>query len=410
MILVERHDFNRGHRFFVELDELCYKSKNLYNATLYHVRQHFFKTKMETGKGEYLSFNKINKLSKSLMFADYTALPAKVAQQTQRIVDRNFKSFFALLKKKSKSAQIPKYLAKDGRFVVSYTKQAVSFKNRNVTDGYVRLSGTEILIRTKVDNIQAVRIVPKKDCITVEICYNVAEKEWCDNGRYASIDLGIDNLAALVSNVFSPVLVRGRKILSINHYYNKRMAELQSKHGCKSQTKRMRILTRKRNNKVNDFIHKASRMIVNHLAENRICTLFVGYNMGWKQDTNMGKVNNQNFGQIPFLKFVQMLKYKCTLCGIKVECHEESYTSKCSFLDGDYIPTFGVDDDELCVSGKRIERGLYKSASGMLIHADINGAYNIMRKALSQNAQQDAFLRRYCLQVCSTPSVITVKH
>lgn len=407
MILVEKHDYKRGHRFFSELDELCFKSKNLYNSTLYHIRQHFFNTKHECGKGEYLSFTKINKLSKELMFDDYTALPAKVAQQTQRIVDQNFRSFFALLKSKSQKAKIPNYLAKDGRFIVTYTKQAVSFKNRNVLDGYIRLSGTDILIKTKVDNVQSVRIVPKKDCITIEICYNVAEKKWEDNGRYASIDLGVENLATVVSNVFSPILFRGRKLRSINHYYSKKIATLQSKH--KSLTKYMRSITRKRNNKVNDFMHKSSRMIVNHLVENRICTVFVGYNKGWKQDTNMGKEHNQGFGQIPFLKFVQMLEYKCNLLGIKVLCQEESYTSKCSFLDGDYIPTFGINDGLLSISGKRIKRGLYRTSSGMLINADINASYNIMKKALNQNAQQNASLRGYCLQVCSTPTVLTVK-
>ena len=410
MILVEKHDYKRGHRFFDELDDLCFKSKNIYNSTLYHVRQHFFKTHMETGKGEYLSFNKINKLAKELMFDDYTALPAKVAQQTQRNVDQNFRSFFALLHTNPHMARIPKYLPKDGRFVVTYTKQAVSFKNRNVPEGYVWLSGTNILIKTKVDDVQSVRVVPKSDCITVEICYNVTEKEWQGNGRYASIDLGVDNLATIVSNVFAPILFRGRKLRSINHYYSKKIASLQSRHKRKTHTKRMKSITRKRNNKVNDFMHKASRMIANHLAENRICTLIVGYNKGWKQDANMGKVQNQGFEQIPFLKFVQMLEYKCALLGIKVVRQEESYTSKCSFIDGDYIPTFGIDGDKLCASGRRITRGLYRTASGLLIHADINGAYNIMRKALSQNAQQDAYLRGYCLQVCSTPSVFTVKH
>lgn len=407
MILVEKHDFTKNSRHFEELDLMCKKSKDLYNSTLYYVRQHFFKTRDETGHGKYLSFYDVNRQSKEIMHDSYTALPAKVAQGTQKLVDQNFKSFFALLKKKDKKARIPRYLDKDGRQVVQFTKQAISFNNRNVPNGYIRLSGLSFLIKTKVNSVQAARIVPKKGYITVEILYEIKNEPVVENDRYASIDIGVDNLASVTSNVFHPFIVNGKPVKSINHYYNKKLAKLQSKH--RNRTHRMNSITRKRNNKISDYMHKASRMIVNHLAENCIGTLIIGYNKGFKQDTNMGTRHNQNFVQIPFLKFINMLTYKCALKGISVILTEESYTSKCSFLDNDYIPIYGETDDLFNPSGKRVKRGLYTSKSGKLINADINGSYNIMRKYLTKQGVWNEQVRSNCIEVCSAPSVFTVK-
>lgn len=139
-------------------------------------------------------------------------------------------------------------------------------------------------------------------------------------------------------------------------------------------------MSAKRANQVDSYLHKASRWIVNHLIDNKIVTLVIGKNEGWKQESNMGKRNNQQFVSIPHARLVEMLQYKADLVGIKVVLTEESYTSKASFLDNDPIPVYGKKEESVKFSGKRICRGLYKSADGTIINADVNGSLNIVRK------------------------------
>ena len=405
MTLVESHQYPKGSKHYAELDKLCFLSKNLYNSTLYVVRQHFINT------GEYLNYSKINKLSSTLLANDYKALPAKVAQQIQRLVDSNFKSFFEKLKtrKSGEIIRMPKYLDKQcGRQVAMFTNQAISFNNRNIPNGYIRLSGTSFNIRTKVSNPQFARIVPHLNYITIEIGYYVETSNMKNSSnRFASIDIGVNNLATVSSNVFKPFIINGKPLKSINQYYNKKIAQMQSKFN--RWTNKMYTINRKRNNKIKDYMHKASTYIVNQLVENRVDTLVIGHNDGWKQDTHMYKKNNQNFVQIPFNQFISMLTYKCEMQGINIVIQEESYTSKSSFLDRDYIPKYGVDDDLFNPSGVRCKRGLYKSANGTLINADINGSLNILRKYLTKQVAWNEIIFSNCVEVCSTPMVITIK-
>lgn len=194
----------------------------------------------------------------------------------------------------------------------------------------------------------------------------------------ASIDLGLNNLCALAFNNGSqPLLFNGKPLKSMNQYYNKQRSRLQGKlkNGVKTSN-RIHKLTFKRNNKINDYLHKCSRLLVNQLVSNNISTLVIGKNTGMKQDINIGRVNNQNFVQAPLFRFADMLKYKCELEGIIVIFQEESYTSKCSFFDNESI------ERHACYAGNRLKRGLFKTAKGMLVNADINGSYNIMRKAI----------------------------
>ena len=370
------------------------------------MRKRFFDTK------EYLNYSKLNKMSNELFANDYQALPRKVAQQIQKLVDFNFKSFFNHLKvrKSSEHISVPKYLDKvSGRQVLTYTKQSISFNNRNVPKGYVRLSGVTFLIKTKVRDIKFARIVPCKNFITIEIGYEQEEKSIeLNNTNYASIDIGVNNLATLTSNVFKPLIVNGKPLKSVNQYYNKVIAHLSSKNKNKWSNK-MFSITRKRNNKINDYMHKYTSYIVNHLVSNNVGTLVIGHNKNWKQDTNMRKDNKQTFIQIPFNKFIQMLSYKCQLQGIQVILQEESYTSKCNFLLQDYIPTFGNDDTLFNPTGKRIKRGLYKSNCGKVINADVNGSLNILRKYLTKQEAWNENIFSDCVEVCSTPTVYTVK-
>jgi len=408
MILVEKHQYTKNSKHYKELDHLCFLAKNLYNSALYQVRQYFFNTK------KYLNYSQLNKQSNELFAKDYQALPIKVSQQVEKLVDANFKSFFKLLKKKQKGdynkpVHLPQYLDKvNGRQILTYTNQAISYNNRNVPKGYIKLSGTTFLIKTNVEKIKFVRIVPKTNYIVIEIGYEKAEKQLVQNNNYASIDIGVNNLATITSNVFKPLIINGKPIKSINQYYNKIISHLSSKNKNK-WSNRMYSITRKRNNKIEDYMHKSSTHIVNHLVSNNVGTLIIGHNKNWKQDTNMRKDDKQTFIQIPFNKFIQMLEYKCQLKGIQIILQEESYTSKCNFLQQDYIPIFGTDDNLFNPTGKRIKRGLYKSNCGKVINADVNGSLNILRKYLTEQEAWNETIFSNCVEVCSTPSVFTVK-
>ncbi len=394
MKLVEKHIIKRGTDVFKELDYLCFLSKNLYNAGLYAIRQHFFATKKFKN---YIAIN--NEFIKNKQI-DYYALNTQVSQQTLKIIEQNFKSFFSLLNsKKLKKVRIPKYLNKKGRFMLIYTNQRISKKY--LKQGIIKPSGTSnIFIKTKQTAIRQVRFLHRGNHIVCEIVYQKEEKKIkLDNNRYCSIDLGVNNLATIGSNVLKSIIINGRPLKSINQFFNKKLAFYKSelaKNSKKKSSNRIKRLFYKRNNKIKDYLHKTSRYIVNFLVSNKINTLVIGKNKLWKQNINIGKKNNQNFVQIPYDKFNQLLSYKCKLEGINVILHEESYTSKCSFLD----------NEKICKHkkylGKRIKRGLFQSSKGKLINADLNGALNILKKVVGEF--------QYPIEVCSMPSVLkTVK-
>ncbi len=255
--------------------------------------------------------------------------------------------------------------------------QAISPKQLKV--GLVVPSGLKISIKTKQKNIKQVRIVPRKDYYVAEVIYIAkAQQAAVDSSLIAAIDLGLDNLATLTSNKpgFVPLLVNGRSLKSINQFYNKRKAELQSKLPGKRETSPLlQRITNQRTRRIDHYLHTASRRIVNRLVRERIGTLVVGRNPEWKQAINIGKRNNQVFVQIPHARFFQMLKYKCELVGIKILEQEKSYTSKTSFLDLEPIRKHEI------YLGRRIKRGLFRSANKTKINADVNGSYNILRKA-----------------------------
>lgn len=241
-----------------------------------------------------------------------------------------------------------------------------------------------IEVQTKQKNIDQVRIVPRKGFYVVEVVYEQELQQVNVNpAYYAGIDIGMNNLAALTSNKpgFQPVLVNGRPVKSVNQYYNKRKAELQKQLGTTDTTKRMERLTNKRNRRIDQYMHEASRWIIDHLVKEEIGILVIGKNDGWKQNSDMGKRTNQNFVSIPHARFIQMLSYKAELVGITVKLTEESYTSKASFLDLDPLPVRKPNDKiKHTFSGKRVKRGLYRTADGREINADCNGSYNIIRK------------------------------
>lgn len=394
------------HKYYACLDELCFKSKNLYNAALYAVRQYYFNEK------KYLNYYDVNKdFCHSDQF-DYRALPgAQIAQQVLRQVDANFHSFFGSIhsdKMKGKKIRIPGYKDKEnGRFIVTYTNQTFKLK-----DGIIILKvdkdGNTITFKTDKTNIQQVRIVPCGDHIKVEIIYKEEFVIKEDNGRYAAIDLGLNNLCTLTSNVSSPVIFNGRPIKQLNHFWNKKKAELQSKLPQKTYTsKRLKHLSYRRNNKVKDYLHKVSTAIVEYLESNHLNTLVVGKNKGWKSGINLGHVNNQNFVSIPYNMLLQMLEYKCKLKGINFIVVNEAYTSKCSFLDQEKICKHTT------YLGTRKHRGMFISSKGIRINADVNGSLNILRVGCNKlNVTLDVLtmLRPENMRFVLNPVIVNLNH
>ena len=348
---------------------------------MYHIRQYY----KETGK--YLSYNKLAKELSDSNNLDYRAMPyAQSAQQVLRQVDNQYKAFYASIKSKKmqgKKVRLPKYKDKEnGRNIFVYTSQCAKVSNGVV---YLKTKQGKLSFNVVTNNIQQVRLVPRANHIIVEIIYNKECEAKQDNNRYASIDLGLDNLCTLASNTAQSIIVDGKRLKSINHYYNKTKAKLQSKLSKNKHTsKRINRLTLKRNRKIKDYIHKVSRKIVEYMEANSLNTLFVCKNAGWKDSINLGRTNNQNFVSIPYNMLIQMLEYKCKLAGINIIIVNEAYTSKCSFLDREKISKHDT------YAGKRIKRGLFISNSGIMINADVNGSLNIMRLGLErQNVKLD---------------------
>lgn len=359
---IESHQISINHKYFKECDELTFKSKNLWNATLYTVRQHYKKT------GDYLNYNAVNKEFTHNNQPDYRALPAKVSKGTQRLLEKAYKGFF----NKKGFRKPPGYLHKTkGRQLVHYEKGALSFK----IPGFVKLSKTNILIKTN-KNVEFVRIVPHLDYFTIEVGYQieVPAPSATTGIRVASIDPGLNNLATITSNVMAPIIINGKPIKSINKFSNFLIAEKQ-KLSPKEATHKIRTYYRKRYNKIKDYFHKATQSIIHILIRNKIDTLVIGKNIGWKNKSKL-----KNFVYIPFNLFIELLTYKAENNGINVILQEESYTSKSSFISKDPIPVYGIKNTTQ-FSGKRLKRGLYQDNSGVILNADVNGSLNILRKS-----------------------------
>ena len=375
---------------FRNLKYLSHIAKNLTNEAIYNIRQYYF------NKKKYLSYNENYKMLKNS--ENYKKLNSNMAQQILKEVDGSFKSFFGLLKL-AKNGQyngkikLPNYLDKDGftTLVIGFVRlkddmlivpYSNSFKK---THQEVKIKLPPVL---KGKKIKEIRIIPKQHSRYFEIqyIYKVEEVQRELNKNNAlGIDLGIDNLCTCVTNTGASFIIDGRKLKSINQYYNKTNAKLQSikdKQKIERTTLRQKRIARKRNNCIEDYLSKAARIIVNYCLNNDIGRIVLGYNEDFQRKTNIGSINNQNFVNIPYGKLRDKLIYLCKLYGIEFKLQEESYTSKASFFDGDEIPIYDKENpQEYIFSGKRIKRGLYQTSSGKLINADCNGALNILRKS-----------------------------
>ena len=378
---VQKHLIKPNHRNYQEIDVTCFASKNLYNCGVYLCRQAFFKQE------KVPPFQELYHLMKKS--DDYQSLPSKVAQFVIKQVSKVFKSYFAALREYKKNPQkflgkpkLPKYKHKEkGRNIVSYNYQAVS--RTWLKKGFINPSRLNLKIPTNLTYINEVRIIPQGNgkYYVVEVVYEKEPDKTKLDGKFAAIDIGLNNLATVASNdpTFKPFIVCGKAIKSCNQQYNKRKAKLQSfLPENKYTSRKLEALTLKRNNKMDYYLHTASRFIVNKLLERGVNHLVIGKNEGWKQQVNLGKKNNQQFVSIPHARLISQLEYKCELAGIKVTITEESYTSKCSFLDMESIKKHNT------YLGKRVKRGLFKSNQGIKYNADLNGALNILRKAIQR--------------------------
>ena len=377
---VEKHIIKSNNKYYKMLDEYCFKSKNLYNYANYIIRQEFI------NNGKWIRYNDLDKiLKKEDNNYDYKNMPiSSSAQQCLKLLDKNWKSFFVSIKDYNKNPskysgrpKLPKYRPKNGRNILILTNQNCKIKN-----GYINFPKKfkGLLIKTKIrKGLQQVRVIPKDKYLVIEIVYKIEDVEaLVDNGRYIGIDLGLDNFATITNNCgLIPLVINGKGLKSINQYYNKQMTHYKSiakRVNKLDYTNKMRKLTFKRNNKVEDYVHKASRFLVNYCKNNEINTIIIGNNKNWKQNSKMNKKVNQNFISIPYYNFIQKVQYKAEEFGIKVIITEESYTSGTSFLD-DELPI-----KENYNKSRRKYRGLFISNNGTKINADVNGSYQIIKK------------------------------
>ena len=360
-------------------DLLCYQSKNMYNLCNYTIRQAFINDGIVRKYGD---------LNKELKYTDaFKELGSNSAQMVTKILCKNWKSFLVAVADYTKNPEkyfakpkIPKYLKKNGRFVCTLTNWQTQIHDGYVYFAFKRLKPFNNMFRTRIKGHHlSTRIVPKGNCYVLEIVYQKETKPLnLDRNRIVSIDLGVNNFVTTVNNIGKqPIVINGKGIKSYNQYWNKEISKYRSiakKANGLDWTKKMQQLTTKRNFKMEYFMHCASRYIINYCIENNIGTIVVGKNNKWKQDCNMSKFTNQKFVQIPDELFIDKLKYKSEEIGIEVIENEEGYTSGTSFLDNE-LPI-----KENYNKSRRVHRGLFISNTGIKINADVNGAYQIMKK------------------------------
>lgn len=374
------------------LRELCRTAKNLTNQAIYNVRQHYFQEK------QYLRYEaNYHELKNS---ENYKLLNSNMAQQTLKDVDQMFKSFFALIKMAKQGKynfrhiHLPKYLPKNG--YANLIIGQIRLRKDNIltiplSNTFKKKYNTKIQIKIpqvlKDKKIKEIQIIPKFNARFFEIqyTYEIEEENINLNTNNAlAIDLGVNNLCTCVTNTGKSFIMDGKKLKSINQFFNKYNAKLQSikdKQNIKWQTKQQYLISRKRKNRVDDYINKTCRYIINYCLTHDIGTLVIGYNQSFQNKTNLGKRNNQIFTHLPFGKIREKLEYLCKRYNISYILQEESYTSKASFFDNDVLPIYNADNPQTYeFSGKRVKRGLYQTKDGYRFNADCNGALNILRK------------------------------
>ena len=435
---------SKNNRLYGYCSDICRASAILYNRANFIIRQYssameamasykpLYPNQMQIfslvndilggtkylGKGSFLSYNALDYLLKATKDKAYYGLPSQANQQILKLLLRDYKSFFEAVKAYSKNPaaftgrpRMPKYVSEGKYKTAILTNQicrikddslmrfpgtgdtlrlGVSFPSGKLKEVRIKPHGKEFVIDVVID-IGTTGIVPADD---KEILRSLGKMENISDIRVMAIDPGTDNIAAVVNNFGeSPFVIKGGVIKSINQFYNKKMGRLSScamKCNKRYRTRRMSILTEKRNRRIKDEFHKISRQLADYARDNHVDAVVMGHNVFQKQEAGMGHISNQNFVQIPMLIFADMLRYKLAEYGIEFALTEESYTSKADFLAMDEIPVYGKGKNkEYSFSGKRVKRGLYRHYDGTVTNADINGAANILRKVFPKVTQWD---------------------
>lgn len=392
---IERALIHKNHPDFTKFDRICFLAKNLYNSTVYDIRQVIFENRERKTNGKKLlkvprHYDLMNLYAKN-DDADYRALPAKLAQEVVKNAHTGFKSFLGSLKstKVKHKSSLPGYKhSVHGRSVVVFNKQMISKKTIRVRDNLFEYTVMPKTLGWKFystkGNVKNIRIIPGSDHYAIEFVYSVPVVNPVETGVMMGIDLGLRNIASLITSNGDAVLINGNPLKSVNQFYNKKLAELKSTlpKGVKT-SHRIKNMHCVRNRKIDWEIHNISRFIVNHAVSTGVDTIIIGRNKHWKQGTNLGKVTNQNFVGIPYAKLIDQVIYKAEDNGIKVIVTEESYTSLASALDDDDLPVYGRKVSRTRFSGKR-RGGLYYRSNGSVVNADLNGAMNIIRKVVPE--------------------------
>ncbi|QOV21114.1 transposase [Anabaenopsis elenkinii CCIBt3563] len=385
------------------LEFICSESHKLTNCGIYYARQLYFKTRKLIGKYDLEKEYKTNK--------HYQVLHSQAAQQILRSVAESFKSFKELDKKYSKGElhfkpKLPKYRKGVGYALVTYPKQALKLVGDHIkiplgstVKRWFKLDSFLLPMPSnlKFADVKELRILPRNRCFYAEFVYEQKSSPKINfNPQYAlAIDPGINNWLSCVSNAGTSFIVDGRKVKSLNQWYNKRVASLKEGKPQGYWDEQLAHITEKRNRQVRDAVNKAARLVVDYCIKYKIGTVVFGWNQGHRQEAKLGKTT-QSFVQIPTAKLKERVKQLCEYYSIKFVETEESYTSKASFLDGDFLPIFGAKPEGWIPSGKRVNRGMYRTGAGKLINADLNGAANILRKV---ETQLDLNLVKVCRRV-----------
>ena len=376
---------------YFAIRELCHTAKNLANEAIYNIRQYYFAEK------KFLNYESNYKQLKNSH--NYKKLNSNMAQQILKEVDSSFKSFFALLKLAKegkydfKDIKLPHYLPKNGHttLVIGFVrlkgnKLVLPYSNKfKKTHKSIEITIPPILLDKKVKEI---RIIPKSNARFFEIQYTYEVdciQRNLNKKHGLALDLGVNNLVTAVSNKGGSFIIDGKRLKSINQWFNKENSRLQSikdKQHLEKTTNRQKAISRNRNNRVNDYMSKAAKKIIDYCIANDIGIIVLGYNEDFQKESNLGTQTNQNFVNIPYGKLRDKLEYLCELNGITFVIQEESYTSKASFWDNDKIPVYDAEKPQKYkFSGKRVHRGQYKTSTGKTLNADVNGALNILKKS-----------------------------
>ncbi len=381
---------------------ICQQSNSLYNSALYEVRQRYFKSSqltidergVERKRGGYLvGYSFLCQTLKSNK--NYKSLFAQAAQQTLKSLVEALKSYKTLFKKFFKGGlhfypSLPKYRKSGGLYTVSYPKQALKLVGGQIRvplgkqmKTWFGLSEIYLPFPSNLDfsTIRELRILPRNGCLYAEYVYKTeAELVELNPNAVLAIDHGVTNLLTCVDTLGNNFIVDGKRLKSMNQWYNKRMAKLKKDKPQGFWSEKLASITERRNRQMRDGVNKAARIVVKHCLKNKIGKIVFGWNEGQKQECNLGRKNNQNFVQIPTARLKSLISQLCELHGIEFIEVTESYTSKASFLDGDKITEYGEKPSDWKSSGTRVKRGLYRTQAGYLVNADSNACANLLSK------------------------------